>query len=98
MGCDGGGLASLAAPVFVDVFADRVALAVAVCDDVRDLLERKRFDLLDFIPATPVPIVGAYIDIDMVVGPRSPIAPMAIDSFKRRWRVMSAECRLFYQT
>jgi hypothetical protein len=88
----GGGLYSLAIPVFIDVYGEKSSISVSVADDVRRLLTDRSIPMFDFSdPANPVPKAGAYIDFEQVVGPRRPAAAAeASAELRRNWRVVKA--------
>ena len=88
----GGGLYSLAIPIFVDIYGEKANVAVSIADDVRRLLTDRAIPIFDFThPDNPVPKVGAYIEFEQVVGPRKPAAAAeASAELRRNWRVVKA--------
>lgn len=88
----GAGLRAIDYPVFIDVYMAEQPYATAICDDLRDLLQEKVMDLVD--QGTGLPAADHRIEIVMLVGPERPDASIALENFKRYWRIMRVEARL----
>ncbi len=96
LGAKGGGLRSALYSVYIDVYMNEQALSLAICDDIRDVYEDLYMDLINQITGFPVP--NAKIDVETVAGPERPAANIGAEQFKRHWRIMRADGRLYYNT
>jgi hypothetical protein len=90
-----GGLRSALYQVFIDVYMQEQALSLAICDDLRDMFQDEYVTLINQITMTPVQ--HTLIEVDAVVGPDKPSAGAA-DQFRKYWRTMRIDGRLFFQT
>jgi hypothetical protein len=95
LGAAMGGLRSALYQVFIDVYMQEQALSLAICDDVRDMFQDRFITLIDQI--TLAPVLNTTIEVDSVVGPDKPSAGPA-DQFRKYWRTMRIDGRLFFQT
>ncbi len=94
LGAYNGGLMSALYPVFVDVYMAEQALSYAICDDIRDTFENISLDLVNQIDSTVVP--NTRIEVEGVNGPDRPPAQVGAEQFKRYWRAMRIDARLYY--
>jgi hypothetical protein len=88
------GTRSAAYPVFIDVYMAEQALSQAICDDIRDIFTDKSLYLVDQITQVPT---DQLIQVENVDGP-SRIPGVAADQFRKYWRAMRIDCRLFFQS
>jgi hypothetical protein len=72
------------------------ALTQAMCDDIRDMFTDEAFELIDQINSGPV--AGSRIVIEDIAGPERPPAAVGAEQFKKFWRTMIVEGRLYYLT
>lgn len=90
----GGGLYSVAYPLFVDIYGEHFSISRSIGNDVKDLLTRKAIDLFDWTLAdethAPVQVPGAWIEFNNVAGPRMPAGATTAEGFRRYWRVVQA--------
>lgn len=94
MGTRGGGLRSALYPVFIDVFMEEQALSLAICDEIRDIYTDQWIPLINQIDGAQVP--AADIEITRVLGPeRGAVGP---EAFRRYWRTMRLDCKLYFNT
>ncbi len=93
----GGGFYSVQTPLFLDVFAEKHAIAVSIASDVKDLFNRgKQLKVYNYSTGVPVESTE-HIEFDQVVGPLKPqAAAMSTDNVRRHWRVVKAMCTVFY--
>lgn len=96
LGATGGGLRSALYNVFIDIYMSEQALAVAVADDVRDIYTDLTMPLINQITASPE--TGTLIEVDQVLGPERPAGTAGSDTFRKNWRIMRVDARLFYQS
>jgi hypothetical protein len=96
LGALGGGLRSALYNVFIDIYMSEQALAVAVSDDVRDIYTDLTMPLVNQIDGSFVP--GTLIEVDTVLGPERPSGTAGSDTFRKNWRVMRVDARLYYQS
>lgn len=82
--------------VYIDVYMAEQSLALAICDDIRDSYRDRVLELIDQITETPV--VNTYIEIEAILGPERPPAQVGAEQFKRYWRTMRIDARLYYAT
>ncbi len=94
LGAKGGGLRSAPYVLLVDVYMAEQALAIAITDDVRDIFTDAAFALVDQVTATDVP--NTMIEVERVEGPEKPPAALGAEQFKKYWRVMQLNTRLYY--
>lgn len=92
LGARGGGLRSALYNVFFDVYMVEQALSLAICDDIRDLYTDVTLPLINQITQTPVP--DCLIEVEAVLGPERGAA--GVEQFRRFWRTMRLDARLFY--
>lgn len=89
----GGGLYSVAYPLYVDIYGEKYSVSRSIGGDVKDCLTRKAIPLYDWTLADshtpPRRLPGAWIEFDSVAGPRAP-AGAGADGFRRYWRVVQA--------
>lgn len=96
LGALGGGLRSALYNVFIDIYMAEQALAIAVSDDVRDIYTDLTMPLINQIDGTVEP--GTLIEVDTILGPERPGGGAGSDTFRKHWRVMRVDGRLFYQS
>lgn len=94
LGASNGGLRSAPYVLLVDVYMAEQALAIAITDDVRDIFTDTTLPLIDQVSATPV--LNTAIEIERVDGPEKPPAALGAEQFKKYWRVMQLNTRLYY--
>ncbi len=70
------------------------ALSQAICDDIRDIFMDKVLYLVDQITGLTT---DNMIEVDNVDGP-SRIAGTSAEQFKKHWRAMRVDTRLFFNT
>jgi hypothetical protein len=80
--------------VFVDVYMAEQALSHAICDDVRDIFTDKSMFLVDQITQLDT---TDLIQIETIDGPAR-VPGGSVDQFRRHWRAMRLDCRLFFQS
>jgi hypothetical protein len=91
----GGGLNSALYGVYIDVYMAEAPLAIAICDDIRDLYKSQSMPLINQISGAPEP--NHLIQVDQVLGPEKP--PTGGNAtFQRYWRIMRVDARLYFQT
>jgi hypothetical protein len=96
LGATGGGLRSALYNIFIDVYMAEQALAIAVCDDIRDIYTDLSMPLINQINGVPEP--NTLIEVDTILGPERPGGGAGSDTFRKHWRVMRVDGRLFYQS
>lgn len=94
LGASGGGLRSAEYHVFVDVYMEEQALALALCDDIRDIYTDYSTTLVDQI--TGLQVINAPIEVQEVAGPEHPST--GVEQFKKYWRTMRLTAVLFFQS
>jgi hypothetical protein len=94
LGATYGGLWSIRIPVFIDVYGEKQAISVAICDDLRDMFFGQIIPMVDQV--TNLSISGANIEIDKVLGPHQPTGSAAMDGFKKFWRIIRVDAILYY--
>jgi predicted secreted hydrolase len=94
LGAGLGGTRSAPYVVFVDVYMAEQALSHAICDDVRDIFTDQSMYLVDQITQIPT---SDLIQIDNIDGPAR-VPGGTADQFRRHWRAMRLDCRLFFQS
>jgi hypothetical protein len=70
------------------------ALSIAICDDVRDIFTDLSLDFIDQL--TGLPVFGTKIEIEQISGPEKPPAALGAEQFKKYWRIMHIQARLYY--
>lgn len=80
--------------VYIDVYMAEQALSQALCDDIRDIYTDQTLELIDQISGAAT---GNLIEVENVDGP-SRIPGAAADQFKRHWRAMRLDVRLYFNT
>jgi hypothetical protein len=96
LGAKGGGLRSALYNIFIDIYMSEQALAIAVADDVRDIYTDLTMPLVNQIDGQVEP--ATLIEVDQVLGPERPGGGAGSDTFRKHWRVMRVDGRLFYQS
>lgn len=93
----GGGFYSVTTPVFLDVYAEKHAIAVAIASDVKELITRgKQLKVMDWSSGVGVETTD-YIEFENVVGPIKPeSAAMSTGNVRRHWRVVKAMAVVYY--
>ena len=91
-----GGLYSALYSVYIDVYMSEQPLSLAICDDIRSTYHNALLDLIDQVTLTAVP--NCYIQVEKVLGPERPPSNLGAEAFKRYWRIMRVDARLYYQT
>lgn len=94
LGATHGGVRSALYQVYVDVYMSEQALSLAICDDIRDIYTDRMLTLIDQITMTDT---GDKIEVENIEGPAR-IPGASADQFKRHWRAMRLDARLYYQT
>ncbi len=92
----GGGLRSALYSVYIDSYMLEQSLSLAICDDLREIYDGKSLDLINQITETVVP--NCYIQVEQVIGPEKPPSNLGAETFKRYWRIIRVDARLYYQT
>lgn len=88
----GGGLYSVAYPLFVDVYGEAASTSIAVAGDVKAILSRQYIPVYDFTGSPPVQTDDEYIEFENVRGPIVPARePGASAEFRRHWRQIQAD-------
>lgn len=80
--------------VFIDVYMSEQALSQAICDDIRDIFTDKSMYLIDQINQT---LSDQLIQVENIDGPAR-VAGQTADAFRKYWRAMRIDCRLFFQS
>lgn len=97
LGAAEGGLNSISYRIYLDVYMQETSLAIALCDDLRDMFEGLTLQLEDKINGGFVPDV--VCSIDQVVGPeRPPSGAQSTEPFKRSWRVVYLDTLLYFNS
>lgn len=97
LGCaDPGGLRSITYAVFIDVYMREQPYTTAICDDIRDLFFDQGFPLVNQITGLDEP--DHWITTEVAIGPERPDASIALENFKRYWRIFRLMLRLDYPT
>jgi hypothetical protein len=96
LGAAVGGLRSALYRVYVDIYMAEQALTQAMSDDVRDIFADQQFDLIDQITGAAVP--ATRIEIERIEGPDRPSNLIGAEQFKRFWRTMRVDARLYFLT
>lgn len=96
LGSTHGGVRAAPYQVFIDVYMAEQALAHAICDDIRDIFTDVTIPLVDQITGLDVP--GSPIMIESVLGPERPSQVLGAEQFKKYWRTMRLDTRLYFQT
>ncbi len=91
-----GGMRSALYNIFIDTYMQEQSLSLAICDDIRDIYQDLTLPLIDQI--TLAPVAGTLIEVDRVVGPDKPAANVGAEQFKKFWRTMRVDGRLFFNT
>jgi hypothetical protein len=91
-----GGVRSAPYRIYLDVYMAEQALAYAICDDLRDIFEDLTLQLVDQI--TGLEVADAPIEVENVLGPERPSQVLGAEQFKKFWRTMRLDTRLFFQT
>lgn len=91
-----GGLRGAIYNIYIDVYMAEQSLSLAICDDIRDMFVDRVLPLIDQITETPVP--NTYIEIESILGPEKPSAQVGAEQFKKYWRTMRIDARLYYNT
>lgn len=94
LGASLGGARSANYAVFVDVYMAEQALSQAICDDVRDLFTDQSLYLVDQITQLAT---SDLIQVENIDGPAR-VPGGSADQFRRHWRAMRLDCRLFFQS
>jgi hypothetical protein len=94
LGARGGGLRSALYNVFFDVYMAEQALSLAICDDIRDIYTDFTMPLINQIDQTPVP--ANVIEVETILGPER--GSGGVEQFRRYWRTMRVDGRLYYNT
>lgn len=94
LGATHGGVRSALYPVWIDVYMSEQALSLAICDDIRDMYTDVTLTMIDQITmsATTFPI-----EVETIDGPAR-IPGATADQFKRHWRAIRLDARLYFQT
>lgn len=90
-----GGVRSAEYQVFFDCYMAEQALSLAITDDIRDLYMDLTIPLIDQINGA---ITDWLIEVQTVRGPERPSAQIGAENFKRFWRTMRVDCKLYFQT
>jgi hypothetical protein len=96
LGAAYGGLRGAPYSVFIDVYMAEQSLSLAITDDIRDAYTDRYLPLTNQITQTPVPDVR--IAVENVVGPERPSAQVGAEQFKKFWRTMRLDTRLYFNT
>lgn len=91
-----GGARSAPYQVFVDVYMAEQALSLAICDDIRDIFTDLYLPVIDQITDSVAP--NTYLEIAGVHGPEKPAAAASAEQFKRYWRTMRLDTRMYFNT
>lgn len=92
----GGGVRSAPYQVFIDVYMAEQALSHAICDDIRDIYTDTTIMLVDQV--TGLDVFGSPIEVESVLGPERPSQVLGAEQFKKYWRTMRLDTRLYFQT
>lgn len=80
--------------VFIDVYMAEQALSQAICDDIRDIFTDKSMYLIDQITLAQT---DQLIQVENIDGPAR-VAATTADQFRKYWRAMRIDTRLFFQS
>lgn len=94
LGATHGGNRSAPYEIYIDVYMEKQAHSLAICDDIRDIYKDLTLHLIDQITMTAT---DNLIEVEAVHGPERPTGAQA-NQFKRNWRAMRLDVRLFFQT
>jgi hypothetical protein len=94
LGAAVGGVRSAPYQVYIDAYMAEQSLAQAIMDDVRDMYTDVTINLVDQITGLET---AFPIEIENIEGPTR-IPGTAADAFKRHWRAMRLDTRLFFQS
>lgn len=95
LGANVGGLRSGLYPIFIDVYMADQSLAVAMCDDIRQIFDNAYLPVIDQVTGDPSDYI---IDVEEVFGPQRPNAQIGAEQFKRYWRIMRLDARVYYNS
>lgn len=93
----GAGLQSASTPVFVDIYGEQQAIAVAIAGDVKMLLKDRYLPVRDWSQPGAPAIPGMQIEMENTVGPERPQASIGAENFKRYWRVIKSTAVTYFQ-
>lgn len=94
LGASGGGLRSASYDVYIDVYMEEQSLALALCDDIRDIYTDYSTALINQITQGAVP--NTRIEVAEIVGPERPST--GVEQFKKYWRSMHLAAVLYFQS
>lgn len=89
-----GGVRSAPYEIYIDAYMAEQALSLAICDDIRDIFTDKFLHLVDQINMIET---ENLIEVETIHGPER-IPGTAADQFKRHWRAMRLDVRLYFQS
>lgn len=91
----GGGLHACRYTVFVDVYAEKEPIGVAITDDIKGYLTEEIIPLRDFTTsAAGVVVDGAEIEFELVMVEKIPTATTTLD--KRTWRAVKFQAVCYF--
>lgn len=94
LGAAVGGVRSAPYQIYIDVYMQRQAEAQAICDDIRDIFTDEFLYLVDQISGEQT---QNMIEVENINGPEK-ISGASADQFKRYWRAMRLDLRLYFQS
>jgi hypothetical protein len=90
----GGGVEQVDYDLGVSVYAESSGIAMALADDIKDLVSNRVIPLLDYTQQPPTPVPGHHIELVDVRVQRRTAGEIGFES-KRSWRVLDGVARLY---